>query len=505
MLPRPEKNPAREGSVRGFSAVQARGAERPSVIATLEELARSVLEVGRPERIHAGLTGFGGEGDALRALIAAPLGLDPSSVTIGSDMAPAADADDCGFPGLSCTAFVATLTGRSFAVPALPAARGVIVRWRVKEAGGQLRLRILRRSAAGLTAVAASAAATSPGPGVQTFATRVPVATGDLIAVDVLGGTLGDRLYAPVPNYPLPAAPPSVVASEQDWSPPLADGQLAPAPTTVFDQLESVYNADVEADADGDGFGDETQDLCAADATRQTACLSDLSVRGTATPRTTRFGRTLHYAITVRNLGAGAAESVVLTATPRTAVVLRRSRCTPAPGARVPPPRLGFLGCRFAAGRLTGSLGTLQPRASATVRFDLAAAADRSLTVRVRVASRATEAQAANDATSFSNTVRVRRGTCVNRLTGGASADTLRGTTRGDRLSGAGGADTILGRAGNDCLAGGRGRDTISAGPGNDVVDARDGQVDRVDCGPGRDTVRADRRDRVRGCERRRR
>jgi N-acetylglucosamine kinase-like BadF-type ATPase len=77
---------AREGSVRGFSAVQARGAERPSVIATLEELARSVLEVGRPERIHAGLTGFGGEGDALRALIAAPLGLDPSSVTIGSDI-----------------------------------------------------------------------------------------------------------------------------------------------------------------------------------------------------------------------------------------------------------------------------------------------------------------------------------------------------------------------------------------------------------------------------------
>ena len=52
---------------------------------------------------------------------------------------------------------------------------------------------------------------------------------------------------------------------------------------------------------------------------------------------------------------------------------------------------------------------------------------------------------------------------------------------------------------------GGRGRDTISGGSGNDVINARDGEVDTVSCGPGRDTVRADRRDRVRGCERRRR
>jgi hypothetical protein len=224
---------------------------------------------------------------AAGALCAAPA---PAAVTIGSDMAPAATPDDCGFPGLSCTALVVTLSNHSFAVPSLPAARGVIVRWRVKEASGQLRLRVLRPSSAGRTVVASSGVATSPGPGVQTFAARIPVATGDLIAVDVLGGMLGDRFYAPVPNYPLPSGPPSVVATEQDWSPPLADGQLAPPPTAVFDQLESVYNADVEPDADGDGFGDETQDLCAADATRQTACVSDLAVRGTATRGTVGSG-----------------------------------------------------------------------------------------------------------------------------------------------------------------------------------------------------------------------
>ncbi len=435
------------------------------------------------------------------ALASAPA---PAAVTIGSDMAPPADPDDCGFPGQSCTVLIAALSNHSFAVPGLPAGRGVIVRWRVKEASGQLRLRILRPGAAGTTVVASSAVATSPGPGVQTFATRVPVATGDLIAVDVLGGTLGDRFYAPVPNYPLPPVR-TVIATEHDWSPPLADGQVVPAPTTVFDQLESVYNADVEPDADGDGFGDETQDLCAADATRQTACLADLAVRGTATPRPVRFGGTLHYTFTVTNRGAGPAESVVLTARPSVRAPYRGSRCSSPSGAGVPAPRIGFLGCRFRNNRLTGSLGTLRRGASARVTLDLAAAADRSMATRVTVAARATDAQTANNAAALTNAVRVRRGTCVNRLVGTASADLLRGTTRGDRLSGAGGRDTILGREGADCLTGGRGRDTISGGPGNDVIDARDGQVDTVSCGPGRDTVRADRRDRVRGCERRRR
>jgi hypothetical protein len=94
------------------------------------------------------------------------------------------------------------------------------------------------------------------------------MATGGLIAVDVLGGTLGDRLHPPVVAYPLPPFSSSVTAVKHDWIPPPADGAVAPPPTTVFDQLESVYNADVEADADG--FGDETQDLCAADPSRQT-------------------------------------------------------------------------------------------------------------------------------------------------------------------------------------------------------------------------------------------
>jgi dipeptidyl aminopeptidase/acylaminoacyl peptidase len=43
--------------------------------------------------------------------------------------------------------------------------------------------------------------------------------------------------------------------------------------------------------------------------------------------------------------------------------------------------------------------------------------------------------------------------------------------------------------------------DVILAGAGNDQVHANDGHTDRVDCGPGRDVVWADRTDRLSGCE----
>jgi glucosamine kinase len=77
---------AGEGAAPGFSALQVRELERPLVAAALLELARAVVEIGRPERIHAGLTGFGGESDTLKALIAAPFGLAPDAVTVGSDI-----------------------------------------------------------------------------------------------------------------------------------------------------------------------------------------------------------------------------------------------------------------------------------------------------------------------------------------------------------------------------------------------------------------------------------
>jgi Ca2+-binding RTX toxin-like protein len=97
-------------------------------------------------------------------------------------------------------------------------------------------------------------------------------------------------------------------------------------------------------------------------------------------------------------------------------------------------------------------------------------------------------------------------------LGGGAGKDTLTGGDGKDRLNGESGNDKVSGGAGNDSLSGGSGDDSItggpgsnklSGGPGNDKVNARNRTKDSVSCGSGRDTVRADRKDRLRNCERR--
>ena len=100
----------------------------------------------------------------------------------------------------------------------------------------------------------------------------------------------------------------------------------------------------------------------------------------------------------------------------------------------------------------------------------------------------------------------VRGGAGGDRISGGSSGDRIAGGAGNDRISGGSGNDRIEGNSGKDRLEGGSGRDSLSGGSGNDRIDARDGRRDRISCGTGRDTVLADRIDRVsRSCERVRR
>jgi Ca2+-binding RTX toxin-like protein len=81
--------------------------------------------------------------------------------------------------------------------------------------------------------------------------------------------------------------------------------------------------------------------------------------------------------------------------------------------------------------------------------------------------------------------------------------DQLTGTPGADSINGGAGADIIKGLGGNDVLTGGTGFDLIYGGPGNDRIQARDGEVDYIDCGPGADTAIVDRaEDGVYDCER---
>ncbi|MFL6671829.1 MAG: N-acetylglucosamine kinase [Massilia sp.] len=76
-----------EGRVAGLSALQmGNAAGRDAVHATFAELATAVLASGRPSRVRAGLTGFGGDGDQLQRWLAELLAVSPRCIEFCSDM-----------------------------------------------------------------------------------------------------------------------------------------------------------------------------------------------------------------------------------------------------------------------------------------------------------------------------------------------------------------------------------------------------------------------------------
>jgi Ca2+-binding RTX toxin-like protein len=87
-------------------------------------------------------------------------------------------------------------------------------------------------------------------------------------------------------------------------------------------------------------------------------------------------------------------------------------------------------------------------------------------------------------------------------LIGASGNDKLYGGSGNDVLNGGAGNDRLDGGAGNDTLKGGSGKNTYVGGAGRDVIAAANGKNETVNCGKGRDKVRADKKDKLRGCER---
>jgi hypothetical protein len=97
-------------------------------------------------------------------------------------------------------------------------------------------------------------------------------------------------------------------------------------------------------------------------------------------------------------------------------------------------------------------------------------------------------------------------------LRSGAGDDFARGGRGRDRIAANKGIDTAFGGPGNDTLdvtgignilptPDARGPDRAIAGRGNDLIQSIDRGVDIDNCGPGRDAVNADERDRLIACE----
>jgi hypothetical protein len=182
---------------------------------------------------------------AASVLAAAP---SASAVTtIGSDLASAPTilsscVQDCTF------AQRGSLPGRQVTAPS----DGVIVRWRIRAGfaadGEPVKLRVIRGTGVASTGAGSSQAESVPSNGIFTYDTRIPIVAGDYIGVDCCDD--GGPFFVVTPG-----------ALRDEWGPPLGDGETA-APDFQTSDREILVNADIESDADGDGFGDETQDQC---------------------------------------------------------------------------------------------------------------------------------------------------------------------------------------------------------------------------------------------------
>lgn len=178
-----------------------------------------------------------------------------ASTTIGSDLSADGNPDSCLQP---CTQTIlqTVLPGRSTTATS----DGVVTRWAVRSMSGSIQLRVLRPAAGNkFQDVGSSGPTSAGGAGVQTFSTRIAIKAGDFIGVDSFEGAfLADR---PAPG-----------AQSKDYYPGrLPDGATA-QPTGSLSGFELMLNANVEPDADLDGYGDETQDKCTTDGTTHDAC-----------------------------------------------------------------------------------------------------------------------------------------------------------------------------------------------------------------------------------------
>lgn len=352
-----------------------------------------------------------------------------AAVTIGSNLSQGGTPEGCG-PD-ACTVVQTILPGQQITSPT----DGVIVRWRVRDSVGSMRLRVARQGPPGTFTGAGTSATVNLASGVPaTFDTRLPIKAGDHIGIDLdPNAAVGSRL--------------SGGSQEGVWFPPLGDGQTRP-PDSINGDVENLYNAEVEPDADKDGFGDETQDLCAKDASTQQLCRGPCANDKSGTPAPETLNGT-----TAGDRLLGLAGNDVLNG-------LQQDDCLfGGPGDD----------------NLTGAEGNDQ-----------------------------LQGDAGNDTLNGGTGKDTQKGNAGNdKLNGGSGADRQDGGSGKDKLSGGAGNDQLAGGKGNDTIAGGQGKNSYSGGAGNDTINAANGKRETVNCGGGsRDVARVDASDRVRGCER---
>jgi hypothetical protein len=172
------------------------------------------------------------------------------AVTIGSNL-EAAPTRTLLCSGAPCTTSHIALPPSNIAPAGLTTPiDGVVVRWRIKTENDvtPVALRITRPGiGAARTGAGTGPTVTPAANAISTFEIRLPIGEGDAIGIDCCDDDFLDA-YADTPG-----------AHYSFWNPRLEDGALLRVVSPQAQEL--LINADVEPDCDGDGFGDETQDL----------------------------------------------------------------------------------------------------------------------------------------------------------------------------------------------------------------------------------------------------
>jgi uncharacterized repeat protein (TIGR01451 family) len=418
--------------------------------------------------------------------------------------APAADAavtiGQVFTPTAQTTATLAQTTASnnvSYVVPS----DGVITSWSflADSDGATLKLKVLRRNDDGTyLTVGESALEKAPAGQQQSFTTRIPVKAGDYLGSSATTGKTVAYTGAQTDNVVL------------------APGDQPVGSTGSYSAVQGIRidaTASLEPDADGDGFGDESQDVCTTDPSLPTACTANLSMRVTADKRTAVPGEEITFGLLIHNSGPSRSSGVQVLAELSPELKLAGTDGGVCTGGQL----------------LTCTVCDIPKDGDLVVRVVAKADSVGPTTIAARTLGSTADPDQADNSGGSTVAVVWRPGRCANVFAATPARDVRRGTRSGDRINGLEGNDVISGLSGADCLDGGGGNDRISGGDGNDVLDggggnddltggsgadtirggsgndsvnAADGTTDTVDCGSGTgDKVRADRRDRLRHCE----
>ncbi len=174
------------------------------------------------------------------------------AVTIGQSPPTAGASFTCS-PGMGAQLSVSS--GNPYVVPP---GGGVITRWR-SSATGTVALQVFRQTGADHTLIAEDQR--TIGGNVTEFEVRIPVSSADQIGLKMPG-------LAMVPGCLFQTANAGDIIGAVANLPVGTTVPLSATPGFRFNVA-----ADVEPDADNDDYGDETQDLCPAEVSRQTDCI----------------------------------------------------------------------------------------------------------------------------------------------------------------------------------------------------------------------------------------